>query len=447
VLEDNSLTDIKCGVSASSNEVELAFKECLKSLLRFARERNLISLSYEIAPIIDLSKRVWQLGLAPRYIYSKPVLLEVIEGRIKLPEVEKCVELMLREDFPRRISMKIVDKDGRPVERPNYRPFLIGEILLPLMFKHVEKCGLEYNEECFKSIYEELVEYVYSSKATYIIVAPLENFELHNAEEVVMGEYKIRRLEEKEIETLLHMGGAHALGASFLYTGFLENIYCIERRVNVPKEESFNVSTYFEGVENLITALRLFKHGNVGCSMYLYYPKRITYSVYGVYGASGPLSRATRAFSKYVLDASDIEHFKLFWRVFERAINLLPNNIKFSLKWFNKSYLEPNDVDRLLDLAIALESLFQTGERLDLYVVRFIGKDLEERKKIYKDVYELRRVRGAIVHEGYYEVDREFVDRIENYYRQSARKFIELLSEGKTRHEDIIKSIKESLLS
>jgi hypothetical protein len=186
--------------------VELVFKECLKSLLRFAQERNLISLIYEITPIIDLSKRVWQLGLAPRYIYSKPVLLEVIEGRIKLPEVEKCVELMLREDFPRRISMKIVDKDGRPVERPNYRPFLIAEIFLPLMFKHVEKCGLEYNEECFKGIYEELVEYVYAPKLTYFIVALLENFELHNVKEVVVGEYRIRRLEKEKIYSILEEG-------------------------------------------------------------------------------------------------------------------------------------------------------------------------------------------------------------------------------------------------
>ena len=446
MLEDNSLANIEYGVSASSNEMELAFKECLKSLLRFARERNLFSLTNGIAPIIDLSKKVWQLGPRSRWDFSKHILIELIEGHIKLPEVEKCVEVMLREDFPRRISMKIVDKDGRPVERPDYRPFLISDIVLLLLFKYVAKCGLEFNEECFKSIYEELVEYVYSPKVTYIIVVPLENFELHNAEEVVMGEYKIRRLKEEEIETLLHMGGARTLGVSFLYTGFLENIYCIERRVNVPKEESLNMSTYLEGVDNLITALRLFMHGNVGRSMYLHYPK---WTIYRAYGTSGLLSRATRAFSnsKYVLDASDIEHFKSFWIVFERAVNLLPSNMKFSLKWFNKSYLEPDDVDRLLDLAIALESLFQTGDRLDLYVARFIGKDLEERRKIYKDAHELRRVRGAIVHEGYYEAGREFVNRIEDYYRQSARKFIELLSKGKTRHEDIIKSIKESLLS
>jgi hypothetical protein len=124
VLEDNSLANIEYGVSASSNEMELAFKECLKSLLRFARERNLFSLTNGIAPIIDLSKKVWQLGPRSRWDFSEHILIELIEGHIKLPEVEKCVEVMLREDFPRRISMKIVDKDGRPVERPDYRPFL-----------------------------------------------------------------------------------------------------------------------------------------------------------------------------------------------------------------------------------------------------------------------------------------------------------------------------------
>jgi hypothetical protein len=442
VLEDNSLTNIEYEVSASSNEVELVFKECLKSLLRFAQERNLISLIYEITPIIDLSKRVWQLGLAPRYIYSKPVLLEVIEGRIKLPEVEKCVELMLREDFPRRISMKIVDKDGRPVERPNYRPFLIGEILLPLMFKHVEKCGLEYNEECFKGIYEELVEYVYAPKLTYFIVALLENFELHNVEEVVVGEYRIRRLEKEEIKNLLHIGGGQILGMSFLDGGFLENIYCVERRVDVPKGGNLDVSTHLKGVENFITALRLFKHGDVGFNTHLYYSK-----TWRTYSAGGFLGRITRAFSKYVLDALDIEHFKLFWRVFEGVASLLPSNIRFSLRWFNKSYLELDDVDRLLDLAIALESLFQTGDRLDLYVAHFIGKDLEERRKIYKDIDELRRVRGAIVHRGYHDVDREFVNRIEEYYRRSAREFIGLLSEERISYEDIVKNIKDSLLS
>jgi hypothetical protein len=432
-------------INTNSNEVELAFKECINSLLRFIREHNLVIMNYDITPIIDLSKKTWQLGLALRYIYSKPLLLEVVEGGIKLPEVEKCVELMLREDFPRRINMKIVDKDGRPVERPNYRPFLIGEILLPLVFKHVEKCGLEFNEKCFKSIYEELVEYVYAPKLTHFIVAPLENFELHNAEEVVMGEYRIRRLEEEEIKTLLHIGGGHILGTSFLYTGFLENIYCIERRVDVPRGKNLDMPAYFRDIENFITALRLFKHGAVGYNVLLYYPK-----VWRIYSATGSLihlSRAIRIFSKYVLDVLDLESLKSFWKAFEKAINLLPSNIKFSLKWFNKSYLELNEVDRLLDLAIALESLFQTGDRLDLYVAHFIGKDSEERRKIHKDMIELRRLRGAIVHEGYHKVEEEFVNRVEDYYRRSARKFIDLLSEGKMSHEDIVKSIKDSLLS
>ncbi|MCC6004907.1 MAG: hypothetical protein LM590_11265 [Thermofilum sp.] len=359
-----------------------------------------------------------------------------------MPEVERCVEVMLREDFPRRTGMKIVDKDGRPVEKPDYRPFLIGDILVPLMFKYIEKYGLEFNEECFKRVYEELVEYVYASKLTYFIVAPLENFELNNVEEVVIGKYKIRRLEEEEIKTLLRIGRGQILGPSFLHTGFLKNIYCIERRVDIPRGENLDMPAYFRDMENFVTALRLFKHGAVGYSALLYYPK-----AWRTYIATNLLDRAIYAFSKYVLDASDIEHFKLFWKAFEKAMNLLPSNIKFSLKWFNKSYLELDEVDRLLDLAIALESLFQTGERLDLYVARFIGKDSEERRKMHKDMVELRRLRGAIVHKGYHEVEREFVNRVEDYYRRSARKFIELLSEGKMSHEDVVESIKDALLS
>ena len=428
------------------NEVEAAFKECLKSLLRFVREHDLVSMFYDITPSIDLSKKTWQLSLAPKYGYTKSTsLLELIEGHIKLPEVERCVEVMLREDFPRRTGMKIVDKDGRPVEKPDYRPFLISDILVPLMFKYIEKYGLEFNEEYFKRVYEELVEYVYASKLTHFIVAPLKNFELNNVEEVVIDEYRIRRLEEEEIKTLLSIGGGQVLGPSFLHSGFLENIYCIERRVDVPRGENLDMSAYFRDMENFVTALRLFKHGTVGYNVLLYYPK-----VWRIYGAISPLthlSEAIRTFSKYVLDVSDVESFRLFWKAFEKAMNLSPSNIKFSLKWFNKSYLELDEVDRLLDLAIALESLFQTGDRLDLYVARFIGKDSEERRKIHKDVVELRRLRGAIVHEGYHEVEREFVNCVEDYYRRSARKFIELLSEGKMSHEDIVKSIKDALLS
>jgi len=426
-----------------NDEIKLAFENCVKSLLRFIQEQNLVSVIYDIAPKIDFSQRIWYLDLESKYVYSKGKLFELINRRVIIPEVEKCVELMLRENFPQRINMKIVDSFGRPVENPDYRPFLIGDVLLPLIFKYVEKCGLIYNEECFEKIYKELLEYVYASKLPYLIVAPLENFELNNIEEVTIGEYRIRKLEEEEIKTLLSVAGGEILGPSFLSSGFLTNIYCIERKVDVPKGMSLDMSTYFRDIESFITALRLFKHGDVSYNAVLYYSKvwRISYS------ATGPFVRIVRSSSKYVLDSSDVECFKNFWKAFEKTINSFPNNIKFSLRWFNKSYLEFNEIDRLLDLAIALETLFQTGERLDLYVAHFIGKNSEERKEIWKDMDKLRKIRGAIVHRGYYDVDRGFVDRIEDYYRRSAKIFIESLSEGKISYEDIIEGIKDKILS
>jgi hypothetical protein len=97
-----------------------------------------------------------------------------------------------------------------------------------------------------------------------------------------------------------------------------------------------------------------------------------------------------------------------------------------------------------LDLAIALEALFNISDRLDLYVSHFIGSSKEERLKISKGIEKLRKIRGAIVHSGYYKCEREFIDLIENYYRLSMQKFLNLITNQS--YESIIKSIKESIL-
>jgi hypothetical protein len=101
-------------------------------------------------------------------------------------------------------------------------------------------------------------------------------------------------------------------------------------------------------------------------------------------------------------------------------------------------------LDRLLDLAIALEVLFNNSNRLDLYISHFIGSNKDERLKIYENINDLRSIRGAIVHSGYHECKQEFVDLIENYYRLSMQKFLKLLHD--LNYEEIIESIKESIL-
>jgi hypothetical protein len=344
---------------------------------------------------------------------------------------------MLKEDFPKRLEMEIVDENGKPVQNPNYEPFLIYEVLGTMTAKYLEKYGCDFSEEKFEEIYKEMISYVYSQERELILVSPLENFDLKDLNEFSVDEYKIRKLSEGEIKALINFG--YRLG--FIYTpycGIIENIYCVERIIKTPKRRIPSLQQY---IEYFVTALRLFKPGVVGFNFILWYPKIWEISWHGqpnlhIFSFKRP--------PKYIFEQKNLEPFISFWRQFKKIKNQLPNNLKFSLRWFNKSYGEQEVLDRLLDLAIAFEVLFNTSNRLDLYVPHFIGSNKDEKQKINKDIRKLRKIRSAIVHFGYYKCNQEFVDLIENYYRVSMQKFLELLP--KLSYEKIIESIKESML-
>lgn len=86
-----------------------------------------------------------------------------------------------------------------------------------------------------------------------------------------------------------------------------------------------------------------------------------------------------------------------------------------------KSYEEKEILDRILDLAIALEVLFSASARLDL--PHFIGSTENERLMFNDKIRKLREIRDKIVHSGYCEVSYDFVNQIENIFRLSIQKF------------------------
>jgi hypothetical protein len=416
------------------DEIRNVFSECIKSILEIIHKSGEIRTYYDYSLKIDLSARSWYLELEPKIKYPLPLSFE--NELMRLPIVKKCLELMLKENFPQRIGLKIY-KNGKPVPNPNYEPHLKAEILEIMVIKYIEKYGFDFSEEKFEEIYKEMIEYVYSQERELIYVAPLENFDLLGLDEVKVDDYKIRRLDEWEIKALIEFG--YFLGPTYSpYHGGIENIYCIERIIRIPKKEGLMFP--LPDIDDFLTALRLFKAGFAGFNAILQYPRiwRIAW------GVSISDKRTFERSPKYVFEQKNLEPFISFWNKFKNVKNNFPNNIKFSLRWFNKSYKEQEDIDRLLDLAIALEALFNISDRLDLYVSHFIGSSKEERLKISKDIEKLRKIRGAIVHSGYYKCEREFIDLIENYYRLSMQKFLNLITNQS--YESIIKSIKESIL-
>jgi len=100
------------------DEIKIVFRDCIRSILEIIQKYGKVQTYYSYAPKIDLLNRSWHLVLEQKNIY--PHLFEFENELMKLPAVKKCLDLMLKEDFPKRLKMNIADKNGKPVQNPNY---------------------------------------------------------------------------------------------------------------------------------------------------------------------------------------------------------------------------------------------------------------------------------------------------------------------------------------
>jgi len=123
--------------------------------------------------------------------------------------------------------------------------------------------------------------------------------------------------------------------------------------------------------------------------------------------------------------------------------------------YFEGSHERTSDVERLIALAIALESLFSPSDRGELTfrisqsVAQFIGEDAEERRRIFSDVREMYKKRSGLFH-GTYDVEKynkgEFVstsevERWSGLIRRALLGFLVLYLGGEREREAILDRI------
>jgi len=99
-------------------------------------------------------------------------------------------------------------------------------------------------------------------------------------------------------------------------------------------------------------------------------------------------------------------------------------------------------MDKILDLAIALETLYGVGDRLSLYAAHFVGKESDDRLDCYEAVEEMRALRGRIVHKGHADTPLALVNRIEEITRLSINGFLQ----SGTGYERVVQQIKNAII-
>lgn len=170
----------------------------------------------------------------------------------------------------------------------------------------------------------------------------------------------------------------------------------------------------------------------------------------GLFFMGNPRRVAYQAGKKpYFMSEADKEQLRLWWKAvttpavleaLEDKKGKLRQATYRAAQYYEASHERTEPVERLIALAIGMESLFSPGDqgelnyRISQLAAQFVGKDAKERKEIFSSVKEMYSRRSKLVH-GAYDVEKydkgEFVtadeiDRWAVYLRRACLGFIAL---------------------
>lgn len=261
-----------------------------------------------------------------------------------------------------------------------------------------------------------------SDKIPYVVLAPLTNFEgVDDPLELAAG-YVVRRpskLERNMLWECLHPEPDNAWGDFILECTITKG----------PSKTNF-FDACLRHLERAILTLRLFKKGIVGYNLFIIrhaLPRALPHGLSRV-PWTGACARVGQP--NYTVDRHESKALKKF---FSEFIGMDLGDLKLAAEYFNKSYEENvSPRDSIVDLMIALESLYLQGEnrelgyKLAIRMSHVLSTDPHTRKCIFDKVKKAYGLRSSIVHGGkkYPRIDGGVFLQIQEYARRSLILFL-----------------------
>jgi len=226
-------------------------------------------------------------------------------------------------------------------------------------------------------------------------VCPIFNFELkeESAQEFqISDKIRLRRIKKDELAKMKKLPFSYFLGESYALLNWQTFVFEIE-------SDSFDESERL--VYKVLLAMRLFKTGSVFCKHFWIEENS---GIRQFFSINPPLPWAK---SNYLLTINEIEEIK---GLLEKIIQIeLEKNTSFRVacERFSRSFEERRYDDKIIDLAIAFESLFTDkntsrsnvmGQFIGLGCSMLIGKNREERNEIKQFFIKAFDIRNKIVH-------------------------------------------------
>jgi len=365
---------------------------------------------------------------------------DVFQSLKELNEIIEYLNFMLNGgEFPKKLEDLIKYIKGISTNEQVDKSDTYLEFLESLADEYKERFGCNFTEQNFKDLFDEMKKSIQAEDRESVIAVPLTNFELiGDKEEVTIGQFKIRKQSTwGNRKKVLFLMDPWLLGITTkgLWT---------DLRGSLPHELPPNMVEF-------IKVARLFKKGYVSTSnLLLAYPKvpkifsRIIDPLMAI-GIRSPFDRSmSKTNTKYSLNDKELDGLRKLWKLYNSAKSQLPEELRRALEWFNKSYEESEIENKILDLAIAFETMFG-GRKYIILAPRLISDNYDERKKITKGLEQLMKKRSSIVHKGHGGKRHELENiamYAEEIFRKSYIKFLGLINENKSKkYKDIIDEI------
>jgi len=322
---------------------------------------------------------------------------------------------------------------------------------------------LKPSPETSNQIYTDLEKFIYHSEIPVIDIVPLDNFNSDIETHELGSGITLRKITKKEKELILHMKTLSTFRAMSLK-------HVIEFRYNTSKTWSLSPTKEDNVLEilmpNLIDQFRIYKNGLIGYSAIIgkidlllpvgewYFTRRNRELKEAILPDARPEYPVQQFNPKlYILWKKEISEFGQFREDLTRVPKRKLHRFNLALRRFKFSYGRELKEDKVIDLAICIETLFSQKEdsfdsiayRLALRFSRLLSNNFDERKKIFKEIKSFYNNRSRIVHGD--ENDREKylnqtdTTEIESYLRTALKSYIIRIGNKDLEHHKLMQTL------
>jgi hypothetical protein len=324
---------------------------------------------------------------------------------------------------------------------------------------------LDFQEEQFDRICDQIEDYFYREILEYRYLSPLEGFQMEAERIELNPKFSIIRIPKEEKQGILSES-SYSFLTYLSYQAVYFTDYAFEYYLEEPKVfgdatknsgEALPDRVVMKNFDEACSSLRLFKKGKVG-----YTNIRRKAKFWEPHSGTVISSLPGREVlgTEYVLSKGEILTFLDFWRVYQTGRHKEGNRIEIALRRFNFAYGKVMPEDKLIDYIIGFEALLLQDEpqelpyRMALRGAALLSKNPDERKKTFSELKAAYKERNNIVHGrkardivhiGNEEVQfTKFVERIEEYLRLAIKEFLVLC--GTKSEKQIIEALEEKIL-